>query len=115
MVNLTLIAFYAVVMLQYDVAADRHRRRASPSLNVVALRFVPAAARTPAGRFEQDTGKLLATSFSGVQMIETLKAGGTESDFFARWAGYQAKAVRAEQDLGARPAICSSCRRCSPA
>ena len=58
---------------------------------------------------------MMATAFGGLQMIETLKAGGTESDFFARWAGFQAKSIGAEQDLAVRPATSPSCRPCSAA
>ena len=99
LVNLTLI----VVLRPRDAAVLACSWRSSASRSrcstCVALRL-GARRRTDASRrFEQDQGKVIATSFSGVQMIETLKAGGTESDFFARWAGFQAKAIRAEQDL----------------
>ena len=98
LVNVTMIAFYAFVMIQYDVLLTVIGV-AIALLNLVALR-VSARRRTDASRrFEQEQGKVLATSFNGIQMIETLKAGGTESDFFARWAGFQAKSIRAEQDL----------------
>ena len=97
-VNLTMIVFYAVAMLRYDVILAVIGVSLS-LLNLVALR-VSGRRRTDASRrVEREQGLVLATSFHGVQNIETLKAGGTESDFFARWAGFQAKAIRADQEL----------------
>ncbi len=97
-VNLTMIVFYAVAMLRYDVVLAVIGVGVS-LLNLVALR-VSGRRRTDASRrVEREQGHVLATSFHGVQTIETLKAGGTESDFFARWAGFQAKAIRADQEL----------------
>ena len=44
-------------------------------------------------------GKLYAVSVVGLQSIETLKATGTERDFFAKWTGHHARAMNSEQKL----------------
>ncbi len=69
------------------------------SLNVLALRYVSRQRVDGNRRLVQDRGKLMGTAIGGLQTIETLKATGGESDFFARWAGYQAKVVNGRQEL----------------
>ena len=98
--SVIVIAFYALIMVQYDVPLTLIGVTIA-LLNVVALRYVSRKRIDGNRRLLQDRGKLLSTSFSGLQMIETLKATGTDSDFFARWAGHQARALNAQQELGA--------------
>jgi ATP-binding cassette subfamily C protein len=43
---------------------------------------------------------MYGVSIAGLQQIETLKASALESEFFARWAGYYTKAIKAQQELG---------------
>src|SRR3546814_20855709 len=42
---------------------------------------------------------LAAASISGIQLIETLKASGSEASFLSRWSGLQAKYLNAQQQL----------------
>jgi NHLM bacteriocin system ABC transporter peptidase/ATP-binding protein len=69
-------------------------------LNVLALHFVARRRKDGYQRLLQERGKLLGTSLAGLQTVETLKATGSESDFFARWAGHLATVLTAEQALG---------------
>ncbi len=97
--NLLITIFYAGVMFAYDVPLTLLGLFIA-GLNLAALGFV-SRKRVDANRqLLQESGKMLGATLGGLQMIESLKASGSETDFFARWAGYQAKAINAQQQLG---------------
>ncbi|HEX3475684.1 MAG TPA: NHLP family bacteriocin export ABC transporter peptidase/permease/ATPase subunit [Kofleriaceae bacterium] len=96
--NLMVVVIYALLMLQYDLVLSLVSV-VTAVINVLALRHVAARRTVLSQRMQQDRGKLMGTAMGGLQTIETVKAGGSESDFFARWAGYQAKVVNATQQL----------------
>jgi NHLM bacteriocin system ABC transporter peptidase/ATP-binding protein len=99
-VSTFLIGLYAALMFEYDVRLTLISV-AIAVINLLALRYV-ARKRTDNNRkLLQERGKMLGTAMAGLQTIETLKATGSESDFFARWSGLQAKVVVAEQEFGA--------------
>jgi NHLM bacteriocin system ABC transporter peptidase/ATP-binding protein len=93
-----LIVFFGAVMFLYDPVLSLVSV-AVVSGNVAALRFVSRRREDGSRRLLQDQGKLYGTALGGLQTIETLKATGGESDFFTRWAGYQAKVVNGRQEL----------------
>jgi NHLM bacteriocin system ABC transporter peptidase/ATP-binding protein len=98
MLNFMIVAMYALLMLQYDILLSV-LCIATAALNLGALRYVSEKRTVLNQRLLQDRGKLMGAGMGGLQTIETLKAGGAESDFFARWSGYQAKVVNAFQQL----------------
>ncbi len=104
MVNVVQVVFFVVVMLLYDVVLTVVGV-ALALVNVVVLRAVARRREDANRRLLQDQGKLLAASMGGLQIIESLKAAGSESDFFEKWAGYQAKVVDTEQEIGVPNAV----------
>jgi NHLM bacteriocin system ABC transporter peptidase/ATP-binding protein len=69
-------------------------------LNLLALRLVARLRRDATARLEQDRGKVVSTTYNGIALMDTLKASGRESDYFARWAGMSANLVSGTQRLG---------------
>jgi NHLM bacteriocin system ABC transporter peptidase/ATP-binding protein len=105
--NIMVIAFYAALLFQYDVVLSV-LSVVTASLNLAALKYVSRRRVDLNQRLLQDRGKMLGAAMGGLQTIETLKATGSESDFFARWSGHQAKVVNADQDLQLTTAMLSS-------
>jgi NHLM bacteriocin system ABC transporter peptidase/ATP-binding protein len=91
--------FYAGMMFLYDGVLTA-TVIAIALVNVTAVRLARRLRTDASRRLMQDKGKLMGTAMSGLQMIETLKATGSEPEFFSRWAGYHSKTINAEQHLG---------------
>ena len=98
-VNLVAVGFYASVMALYDWLLALIAILFS-LINVAAVKYVQRKRTDTSMRLMQERGKMMATGMGGVQIIETLKATGTENDFFSRWSGYQTKVINSEQRLG---------------
>ncbi|REJ82030.1 MAG: NHLP family bacteriocin export ABC transporter peptidase/permease/ATPase subunit [Acidobacteria bacterium] len=98
-IDMLLLFFYAALMMIYSVSLTLVCI-ALALLNVVAVRLVSRRRVDASRRLAQEEGKLTGTAMGGLRMIETLKATGGEAEFFSRWAGYQAKAMQAQQDIG---------------
>jgi NHLM bacteriocin system ABC transporter peptidase/ATP-binding protein len=98
-VSLIMIVFYAAVMFMFDVRLTVIGI-VMASLNFAVLQFISRRRIDGSRRLLMERARVTQTAMSGLQMIETLKSLGAENDFFARWAGNEAKALNAEQDLG---------------
>ncbi len=99
LIDCVLIVFYALMMLFYSVPLTVLCMLLA-LLNIVAVRLVARSRVDASRRLAQESGKLTGTAMGGLRMIETIKATGAETEFFTRWSGYQAKALKSEQDLG---------------
>lgn len=102
-IGLITAVFYAGLMLRYDAMLTVVGVTIA-LVNLVVLRLISRKRQDESQRMLQESGKLSATAMGGVQTIESIKATAREDDFFARWAGYQAKSSIAEQRLAASSA-----------
>lgn len=98
LISVVTVVFYAIVMLQYDVVLTSIGI-AFVAINVVAWKFVSRRQVDSNMQLMQEQGKVSGVAIAGLQGMETLKASGLESDFFARWAGYYAKSNNVQQTL----------------
>jgi ATP-binding cassette, subfamily C, bacterial len=97
-IDLVMMVFYIIIMLQYNKI-----------LTIIGLFFavINLVSLQIISRFRADANRILGVenskaagvAIAGLQSIETIKASGLESDFFARWVGYYTKALLVQQQL----------------
>ena len=96
--NAFMMVFYLVIMLGY-----------SPVLTLVGILSIVlnlwvsgliARKRVNITRvYMQNSGKLSSATLSGISMMDTMRASGSENGFFERWAGLQAAVNQGKCDL----------------
>ena len=67
--------------------------------NVIALKLAQRRRKDLNNVLLNEQAKSQGAAMAGLQAIETLKASGTEADFFGIWSGYQTKTVNTNQQL----------------
>ncbi len=103
-VSLLTLVFYVAVMLPYDPFLTIVGVGIS-SLNLLALKWFNRVKVDRNRAIEQIRGRLMASVMWAIQIIESIKATGSESDLLVRWAGDQARIINAEQSLGVYNAL----------
>ncbi len=96
--NFLVAIFYLLLLLQYDVTLTLIGIFFS-GIDIVVFFALRRYLTDLNMKIQQDAGKEYGTTMNGLMMIETIKANGNEADFFAKWAGYRAKVLKASQDV----------------
>ncbi|MFJ6755509.1 NHLP family bacteriocin export ABC transporter peptidase/permease/ATPase subunit [Streptomyces sp. NPDC091273] len=98
-VDAVVVVLYAVLLWTYDPQLTLVGV-AVALFNVLAMRIVIRLRATGTQKLRAESARLTNTSYSGLQLIETMKATGGENGFFRRWAGQHAVTLDVQQRLG---------------
>ncbi|WP_394813032.1 NHLP family bacteriocin export ABC transporter peptidase/permease/ATPase subunit [Streptomyces boetiae] len=98
-VDATVVVLYALLLWTYDPQLTVVGIGIA-LLNVVAMRVVLRLRATGTQKLRADSARLTNTAYSGLTLIETIKATGGENGFFRRWAGQHATTLDVQQRLG---------------
>jgi len=90
--------FFLVLMFIYDVPLTLVSLF-STSISVVVYKLTAGRIKNKSFKLQMESGKLEGVAMSGIEMIESLKANGSENDFFQQWAGQKTKVLSEGQKL----------------
>ncbi len=97
-INLASTVFFLVLMLMYDVPLTIISVVLT-SVVVLMYKITSEKIKNKSFKIQMEEGKLSGITMSGIEMIESLKASGSENDFFMQWSGQQAKVLLENQRL----------------
>ena len=97
-IDTVMMVFYAAIMLMYDRVLTGVAIFFA-LLNFLALQSLSRSRVDANTRLASESGKVSGVAIGGIQAIETIKASGLEYDLFAKFSGYYAKMLNAQQEL----------------
>ncbi|MFF9060643.1 NHLP family bacteriocin export ABC transporter peptidase/permease/ATPase subunit [Streptomyces sp. NPDC014882] len=98
-VDAVVVVLYAVLLCAYDPELAFVGVGVA-LLNLVAMRVVIRLRATRTAKLRADHARLTNTAYTGLQLIETMKATGGEDGYFRKWAGQHATTLEERQRLG---------------
>lgn len=109
-----MLLLYLAVMLKYSVTLSVIGVT-SVLINILLCGYASKKRTNILRVMMRDEGKLAGTTVSGIEMIETIKASGSENGFFEKWSGTDASVNSARADyikiecrIGLLPELVSS-------
>ncbi|MDQ1738814.1 MAG: hypothetical protein QOE53_466, partial [Pseudonocardiales bacterium] len=103
-VSASVVCLYAALLWTYDPTLALIGISIS-LLNVALLRVVVRMRASGVSRLRVEQSKLISTAYSGLQLIETMKATGGERGYFRRWGDRQASLLCQQQRVAAPAAM----------
>lgn len=114
LLNFVMMIFYLTVMLRYNPLLTLIGV-ISVMINIIIAGIITNKRINITRIMMRDKGNLYGMTFTGIEMIETIKTSGAESGFFEKWSGLQASVntqqveyTKLNQYLGTVPLIVSS-------
>ena len=98
LLDLLVALFYLLLLFQYSVPLTLIGISISV-VDIFVFLYMHRRQTDLIMRIQQDASKAYGVLMSGLMMVESIKANGSEGDLFAKWAGYAAKASVATQEM----------------
>jgi len=97
--NSITVVFYLILLVAYNFKLTLIGIAFS-TFSIIFLRVTSERISNRKAKMEQDNGNLEGVLYSGLRIINSLKAAGAENRYLGRILGYYAKVSRNEQELG---------------
>ena len=94
LMNILMLVFYLMVMIQYSLPLTGIGA-CSILMNLLVARRVGIIRREISATQYRNQANLDSATVSGIDMIETIKATGSEAGYFERWSGFHASVLKA--------------------
>ena len=91
--------FYLIILIMYNIKLTLIGISFA-FFNILFLKLTSEKVSTKKMKMEQDEGKMEGVLYSGLRIINSLKASGAENHYLERLLGYYGKTCKNEQELG---------------